>query len=406
MIKTFHIRSLACLRTRVHVQKVHDYLVANLLRSTPNVARADLIIIDTCAFRSDREATSLGILNHCLKLKSKSSRVICIGCLAKISDKILEHRQDVSVISSHELEKLDQLLDLRIKFTSIPEPIHVKVFPGEFTESPVFITRVLKKVSARLDVDQLIETKMNEKFPGRYDICKDQSNFKFQVKVSEGCLGKCSYCAIKNVWGDLKSRPLAEIRADFEGCLKRGAKQIVLVAHDLGAYGEDINLTIVDLLRELFRFQKDYQLLLHNMNVQWLIKYAPDIINVCALNSSKIKHMMVPIQSGSNRILTLMGRPYAIENVLQVMVDLRKALPQTLIRSDIMIGFPSETDEDFEQTKNVLRILAKENIGFWLTHYSERSGTAAAAMVDKVDAMIVQSRLNKLMEVFPEHTFR
>ena len=389
---------------------MYDYLVANRLRFTQNPWKADLIIIDTCAFRNDREAVSLDVLKHCLELKKKTSRVVCIGCLPKINEKAFEHRHDVSVLSSDELDGLDQLLDFKVQFSSIPEATHVKFFSGEFVEEATLAVRALKKISsgssARHLLGQLLNDRKNNNCPGGYDIHKEQLNFKFQVKISEGCLGKCSYCAIKNVWGDLRSRPLSKVKADFETCLQRGAKEIVLVGHDLGAYGVDINLSTVDLLRELFKYQKHYQLLLHNMNVQWLIKYAPEIINVCALNSDKIKHMMIPIQSGSDRILRLMGRPYAIDKALQVMQDLKKVLPHTLIRSDIMVGFPSETEEDFEQTQKAMRILARKNIGFWLTHYSERSGTVAAAMGNKVDAMIIQNRLSKLREEFPDHAFQ
>ena len=132
----------------------------------------------------------------------------------------------------------------------------------------------------------------------------------------------------------------------FESILKLNHKYIVLTAGDVGAYGFDIGKTPVDLLAALFSFDQDFKLIIKDFNPRWLIKYRQEMMNLLSANVSRIDHIIIPIQSGSDRMLQLMERGYKATEAMEVLNEIREKIPDLKISSHIMVGFPGETDQD------------------------------------------------------------
>ncbi|MBW1855357.1 MAG: radical SAM protein [Deltaproteobacteria bacterium] len=222
------------------------------------------------------------------------------------------------------------------------------------------------------------------------DLAGDQESF-FLV-LGEGCLGNCSYCAIKKAKGKLESKPLEEVLKDFKAGLAAGHKRFILTADDTGAYGQDLGTDIATLVEGILKIEGDYSLNIYHLEANWLIKYL-ERLKAC-FRSGKIDAIFSPIQSGSNRILKAMRRPYTVEQYVHCIKELRKEVPSLKIWNQFIIGFPGETEEDFAQSLKVL-----DEAQFNLVQafaYSDRPGTDASKMKNHVSEAIIKKRLKQI----------
>ena len=174
----------------------------------------------------------------------------------------------------------------------------------------------------------------------------------FCIKVSTGCPNACSYCAVKISRGELRSKPIDRIVEEFEEGLARGYKEFALLGTDVGAYGRDQGATLVDLLRELVKSKGDYEIRVRNIQPRFLMEMMPELREI--LRSGKISYLSSAAQSGNNRILGLMRRGYRIEDYKEAILTLRREFPRLKIRTQIMVGFPGETEEEFQDTLRLL----------------------------------------------------
>ena len=216
----------------------------------------------------------------------------------------------------------------------------------------------------------------------------------YHVHISRGCVGKCSYCAIKVAKGNLKSRPISDIVKDFTQCVELGARTIYLETEDLGCYGLDIQKTVIQLLRAIFAVKGNYRVILHDFNPQWLLRYFSELFEIIADNKNKIALITIPVQSASNRILSLMNRPYEIEPVQECISQLIRMFPRLEIRLHILVGFPGETEEDFRKTLAFLRWVNQyKRVEVWYAPYSERKVILAAQLPGKLSKESILERL-------------
>lgn len=400
---TFYINaSLTCLKTRAYAQKAYNYLILNGLIFIKDFREADFIIIDTCAYCQAKQDDSIKAIKHFTKRRKNGSTIIIIGCLPKIDSASILKLGDFYIISSDELEKLDDLIKAKFKFCSIPVPIKVEDHLLNFSLGNFFIKRLLTELKLihiisikfffKRCLKFIAKNIFREKNAGEY---VDSSLTGYHVNVGRGCLGNCSYCAIKFVWGRMQSRPLADVLKDFEACIKINdkTKVISLETQDLGSYGLDINSTVVQLLNELFKIKGSYKIAVKHFNVNWIIKYYSDLEATFVKNADKIHYINVPIQSGSDRILELMRRPYRIEDARKTIINLKKKLPNIWVWADIMVGFPNETNEDFENTKQFIKEIVSYGVGIWLTPYSDRPNTEASKMKNKINKATINNRI-------------
>ena len=413
--RTFYINAyVTCLKTKAYAQKVYNYLILNGLSFNKDPRKADFIIIDTCAYCQAKQDDSIKAIKRFTKRRKNGSTVIIIGCLPKIDSASILKLGDFHVISSNELEKLDDLIKAGFKFCSTPVPVKVEDYLLNFYLGNFFIKRLLTelKLINILSINfffkrclKFMAKKISgEKNSGEY---VDSSLTGYHVNVGRGCLGNCSYCAIKFVWGRMQSRPLSDVLKDFRACVEINdkAKVISLETQDLGSYGLDINSTVVQLLNGLFKVKGGYKIAVKHFNVNWIIKYYSDLEEIFVKNADKIHYINVPIQSGSDRMLELMRRPYRIEDARKAIISLKKKLPNVWIWADIMVGFPDETSEDFEDTKRFIKEVVSYGIGIWLTPYSDRPNTEAPKMKNKINKNTKNNRLLVCCSLLKDQAF-
>jgi len=195
-----------------------------------------------------------------------------------------------------------------------------------------------------------------------------------KVKIAQGCGGRCSYCIVKLIRGPLKSRSIEAISRDVERSVQNGAKQIFLTAQDGGVYGLDQGYRLPDLVETLCEIEHDFKLRVGMMNVSSILDIAEDLLK--AFKHPRIyRFVHLPVQSGSDRILELMERGHTVFDFKHIVSSFRHELRDVTISTNFIVGFPSETAEDFRATVDLLREVTPLKVN--ITRFSRREGTAA-----------------------------
>jgi MiaB/RimO family radical SAM methylthiotransferase len=215
------------------------------------------------------------------------------------------------------------------------------------------------------------------------------------IIVARGCEGFCTYCAIKQALGPLVSTPLESVIHQARILVKNERQPIVsLIAGDLGAYGQDIGSNICELLEVIFEIDAAFKLVLNDFNPEWLIKYSDRLLPILARYKHKVDHIKLPVQSGSDRVLHRMGRRYAKAELIEHIGALNREVPSLPISTHIMVGFPGESDEEFNQTVSLLDAMHFEYVTVF--KYSDRPGTPSSAFPDKIPERTKRQRLRML----------
>jgi len=199
------------------------------------------------------------------------------------------------------------------------------------------------------------------------------------IAIANGCLGNCTYCAVKIARGRLKSRPIKEIFAEINDVVKKGCKEILLTAQDTGCYGLDINTNIIELLTSISKLPGDFKVRLGMMNPQHIKSHLVDLCKI--LNHSKFyKFIHIPLQSGNKNILTKMNRQYTPEDFAKIINTIKKSVSNITISTDIIVGFPGETQKQFEDTLKLIKRTRPDNVN--ISRFGKRKGTVACKMQD------------------------
>lgn len=202
------------------------------------------------------------------------------------------------------------------------------------------------------------------------------------VSISEGCAGNCSYCIVKIARGNLRSYSLEAILKNVRNALAAGAREILITSQDVGAYGMDTGIRLPVLLKEILRIEGDYRIRLGMMNPFSIADILPEMIET--FKDPRIyRFIHIPVQSGSDRILKLMNRPYTSDEYRRIVSTLRDSVPDITLSTDYIVGFPYESIEDFDMTLDDL--MSTRPLKVNITRYSRRPGTAAALMPDTLE---------------------
>jgi threonylcarbamoyladenosine tRNA methylthiotransferase CDKAL1 len=213
-----------------------------------------------------------------------------------------------------------------------------------------------------------------------------------KVKIAQGCGGRCSYCIVRLIRGPLKSRSVEAITNDVVQRVKNGAKQIFLTAQDGGAYGLDRGYRLPDLVEALCQIEHAFKLRVGMLNVSSTLDIAEDLIKTFR-HPRVYRFVHLPVQSGSDRILELMGRGYTVSDFKRIVSAFRHEFKDITISTDFIVGFPSETAEDFRATVNLLRDIAPLKVN--ITRFSRREGTEAS-FLRPVTGSVQKDRSRKL----------
>ena len=212
------------------------------------------------------------------------------------------------------------------------------------------------------------------------------------VKIQDGCNAFCAYCTIPYSRGGLRSKDFNKVIDEVTNLVNNGYKEIILTGIHTGKYGKESNTSLEELLKELVKIPNLLRIRLSSIEIN---EITDGIIELIKTNNIMAKHLHIPLQSGSNKILELMNRHYKKEYFINRVNEIRKEIPDISITTDLIIGFPNEDEESFNETKETLKA-----INFTKIHtfpYSKRSGTVAAKMTNQVDGNIKKCRVKEIL---------
>ncbi len=392
MLKTFYVIGGNCPRSKEDAQTIFNYFIKNGWKPVKKIKKANIISIYTCGGFNSTEESSLKTIQYILKQKSKNATVIVTGCLTKINPESMNHFNNIIIIEFDQLEQLDDIIKSKIPFKQIPNAGVIKGIPPLYKEKKI---KTIRKSFTNITSIRNIPYYLNELKKIYFSKIK-KSNTKeiYNIRISRGCLSKCTYCSIKLAHGHLQSKPVKIIQKDLQIGLKKGYNTFVLIGHDIGCYGIDINTNIVEILKIFFNLPVENKIILPDFNPQWLIKYYDQIEPLFIANQERILSLLIPIQSGSNKILKRMRRQYKIEEVKRYLLKLKEKIPNLKISTHIIVGFPGETDKDFQDTLNLIKEIEFNFIDIFA--FSDRKMTESFKMKEKLSSKVIQERMKQI----------
>ena len=331
---------------------------------------ADFVIYNTCTVRENANLRVYGRLGQLKKVKRNNHEMIIAmcGCMMQepeVVEKIKSSYKFVDVVfGTFNIFKLAELLYNR--FTSDEQIIDIWDSTKEVVE----------------------ELPTSRKYP-----------FKSGVNIMFGCNNFCTYCIVPYVRGREKSREPKEIVREIERLVADGVKEVMLLGQNVNSYGKTLedNVTFAELLSEIAKVDGLERIRFMTPHPKDL---SDELIEVIRDNPKVCNHIHLPLQSGSSRLLKIMNRQYTKEHYLELVDKIRKTIPDISITTDIIVGFPGETEEDFEDTLDVVR-KAKYDSAYTFI-YSKRTGTPAAKMDGQVPEDVVKERFNRLLQTVSE----
>ena len=351
--------------------KVNIYeseLVTNILKNNNYTVvdfedKADIYIINTCSVTNESDKKSRKMINRAKK-NNPAAIIIVMGCYSQVNAEDID--ADI-VLGNKDKSKIVEIIEEYIK------------------------TKQKKKII--YDLTKVDFEKM--------EITNFDSHTRAFVKIQDGCNAFCSYCIIPYVRGRVRSKDPEDVIKEVTTLVEKGYKEIVLTGIHTGRYGTDINTNLEELLNKLVNIPNIYRIRLSSIEIN---EITPGIKELLKENKVMAKHLHIPLQSGSNKILKLMNRRYNKEEFLS-MVDNLKDIPDISLTTDLIVGFPNEDEEEFNETIDTLK-----KIGFTKIHtfpYSKRKGTPAATMDNQVSPEEKKRRVHRILDLSNkyEHNF-
>ena len=365
-----YVRSYGCQQNVNDGEKIKGVLQDVGYGLCDNVEHADLILFNTCAVREHAEQRVFGNVGALKKLKEQNPRLmigVC-GCMAQ---------------QEHIVEKLRQSY-----------PYVDLVFGVDGIDTlPQLIAQKLQK-HKRVLLDPAQRPVIVENIPIRRE-----SEFRAWLPIMYGCDNFCTYCIVPYVRGREKSRKPGDILAEFRGLVEAGYKEITLLGQNVNSYGKGLEeqIDFSDLLNLLCTVPGDY-------HIRFMTSHPKDashkLIDTIAAQPKLCKHLHLPVQCGSDRLLQQMNRHYTIEQYLELIEYARKTVPGITFSSDIIVGFPGETEEDFVKTLELVQKVGYMQLFTFI--YSKRTGTKAAELPDPTPRKEKTDRMSRLLKVQDE----
>ncbi len=304
---------------------------------------ADIVILNTCTVVDTTEKRMVARMGE---LKALGKQVVVTGCMAKAQpSRIAVRLPDSVVLAPEDYHEFAKIVADRYGVAGPPLPVS-------------------------LGTDAILP-------------------------IAQGCLGNCSYCITRVARGRLRSRPADELVESFRGFVEGGAKEVLVTAQDTACYGADTGGDLPSLVRSMLETRGDYRVRVGMMTPDSLMRIKDGMLALFD-DPRMYRFLHIPVQSGSDRILGAMRRRYTAEGFMELVDDLRSACPDVSVATDVICGFPGETDEDHEATVDLVRRLRADTVN--ITRFSARPGTDAAGMA-QVHGRISKERSAELTAV-------
>lgn len=377
-----------CPENRNDLARMQKYIEQYDFVQTNDFQEADLLLFNSCGLTKRSENLSINIIKQLKANKKDSAQLIVYGCLPKINKERLNTVYNGITFGSDEVEKISTVIQEPVKskdvYANYLQPCTTSLMKTQWK-----LKYYLKQLNLKIVISQILKT-LHRPYFASAEVFHPNS---FIIKVSTGCLGNCSFCAVKISRGSVVSKAIQSISKEFEIGLTQGYTEFSLIGTDLGSYGLDIKTNLVKLLKVLTNYKGNYELRLRNVHPKYLIKYIPELEEV--FNTGKITFLSISAESGSNRILKMMNRGYTVEEYINAINTIKSINPNITIRNQLLVGFPGETEKDFEET---LKLFDKINIDMTEVHmFSPRPNTIASEMPNRIPKNILMKRYNTLL---------
>ncbi|MBW2977230.1 tRNA (N(6)-L-threonylcarbamoyladenosine(37)-C(2))-methylthiotransferase [Candidatus Woesearchaeota archaeon] len=354
MTKVF-IKTFGCSLNQSDSEVMAGLLKKANFEIVKNSKEADLIIINSCTVKRPTEKRFFKYLE---KVKELEKPIIIAGCIPQT---------DPEKVSGYSLVGTSQI-------NNIVEIVEETINGG-------LLVSLTEEKNQRLNLPKIRKNPVVEIIP-----------------ISEGCLGEpCAYCKVKSARGDLKSYAKEDVLRQINHAVREGVKEIWITAQDTGCYGKDINESLPSLLKEVINIPGDFKIRLGMANPNHILEFLDKLIEVYK-SEKMFKFLHVPVQSGNNDILKAMRRKYTVEEFKHIIKRFRKAIPDISIATDIICGFPGETEEQFDDSLKLIKEIKPDVLNrsrFW-----PRPKTEAADMEDQIHGKETKRRSQLITSIF------
>ena len=360
------VMTFGCQQNEADSEKIAGMAEAMGYEILSSPENAHLIVVNTCAIREHAELKALSTIGQYKHIKNKNPELVIAVCGCMVTQ---EHRVN----------------DIKFKYPYVDFVFST----AAIHKLPELLSEKIKRGKRLYCTDE--EYSVAEGLP-----IKRESNYRAWVSIMYGCNNFCTYCIVPYVRGRERSRRKEEIIAEVRDLVARGYKDITLLGQNVNSYGKDMGFEydFADLLQELAHIEGDF--LLHFMT-----SHPKDatkkLVDVIANNDRVAKQFHLPLQSGSDSILKRMNRHYQLDKYMEIVEYMKAKVPDIVITTDIIVGFPGETEEDFEGTLEALRRVRYDMIYSFI--YSPRKGTPAAEMENQIPSAVQSERFNRLLNL-------
>lgn len=361
--------SLGCPKNLVDSETMLGLIHEENYEITNDPSEAEIIIVNTCGFIESAKEESINTILQMAEYKKSGSckYIIVAGCLSqRYAEELFSELPEADAIAG--VEVYDEIGSIIKRVMNGERFIMLERSKPDviYTSKETFLPRILTTPS-----------------------------YTAYLKIAEGCDNCCSYCAIPKIRGPYRSKPMEQVLKEAKALADNGVKELIVVAQDTTRYGEDLpgsKLLLADLLKELNKIES-----LKWIRVMYCYpnNFTDELIETFASLDKVCKYVDLPLQHASNRLLASMNRYDTREEVETLLAKLRKRIPGIVIRTTFIVGFPGETDADFEELKEFVEQQRFENAGVFA--YSQEEGTVAGAMPNQIPDEIKQERYHELM---------
>ncbi len=318
--------------------------------------KSDLNIIFTCIVKNPTEQR---MIRRIQELTKTGKPLIVAGCMPKTSQRVIE-----------------------------------KINPNASLLGPDSIEHIVDVARAVLEGKKIIFVSNERKPKVGFPRMRKRKEVGI-VPISIGCLSVCSYCAVRFARGRLKSYPIEKIVEEVEDLVKDGCSELWLTSQDNGCYGLDISTNLVGLLKKVCEVSGDFKIRVGMMNPMHIKNFLDDLIDAYK-NEKIIKFLHLPVQSGSDKLLRAMKRGYTVAEFESIVERFRKEIPDLFLSTDVIVGFPGESDEDFQATIELLKKIKPDKVN--ISKFGARPGTEAAK-IKRLDVKTMNERSKLLHEL-------
>jgi MiaB/RimO family radical SAM methylthiotransferase len=381
-----YIGNDGCIEGQLSSTYVERFLKNHQLLITSDPSDADLVLFYACGLTKERENQSIALIINIKKVMKSKARLVVWGCLPRINPESLRKVYDGPLIGPTDTEFFKGIVEGSAKFDSME-------ISSAATNLVPSATPGFQYGDAVTDFLLLFEQNWNRLLE------KARKNTPFFIRVAKGCTGTCTYCSERNAFGRIRSRDILNIISDFGVGLKQGYRLFSLMATDLGDYGRDKGCSLADLLEKITAtyHKESYKIVLNQVNPSQFAALYSDLEGIFA--SGRIYSLSSPVQSGSNRLLRLMKRPYTVEEWKKHMLIIGNRFPRIRLVTQFMVGFPTETEEDVLATEKLL------DYPNWFDYvhifkFSSRPYVYASRMQGQVPESVKELRRRRLLKKF------